>query len=386
MQLTPKKELILLLNYLFFDNPKEIIQLAGSFENIQDFKNHFHEHFKLSHKRSQIEPYIERLNKFNLDEYLQDMQKESIKFVFYSDSKYPAGLKNLTDYPMVLFYQGNLDLLSSKPILAVVGSREYSEYGAKVTEYFTSRLCKFYIICSGLAMGLDAIAHNTTLQNNGITIAIVANGLDSVHPKRNIELWTRIREKGLIMSEYPIKINADTFRFPQRNRLIAAISKGVLVAEAKEDSGTLITARLAAELGREVFVIPSSIFNPLNIGGHKTIQEGAKLVYKVDDVLTEFKEKLTPEQFVLPFEDNLTQARPDVSELLLKYSLNGSEEKIFQLLYNEGEMSIDQLVSKTNEPITSILNSITQLELQDLVKEIGSKYMLGDKLWVKKRS
>ncbi len=202
---------------------------------------------------------------------------------------YPERLFDLSDPPKRLFYIGNIQLLT-QPMLAIVGARKASSSGLLLAQHFSSALgLAGYHIISGMAYGVDSAAHRSILDIRSPckTIAVCGNGLDRTYPPEHRELATRIARQGLLLSEYPPGTGPKGFHFPRRNRIIAALSLGVVVIEAAQKSGSLITAYLASTLGREVFVLPGSITSPLFEGSHQLIQEGAKLVRGVQDVIEE---------------------------------------------------------------------------------------------------
>lgn len=208
------------------------------------------------------------------------------------DADYPARLLEMTDPPLLLFAQGRLDALR-RPLLAMVGSRHPTPQGADNARAFAAHFSRAgWAVVSGLAAGVDGAAHEGALDGPSPTIAIVGTGLDRVYPARHRALAHRIVEHGLILSEYLLGTPPLAPNFPKRNRLIAALGQGTLVVEAAVQSGSLITARLAAEMGREVLAIPGSIHNPQSRGCHALIKQGAKLVEKAEDVLEELRGSL----------------------------------------------------------------------------------------------
>ncbi len=205
-----------------------------------------------------------------------------------ADDDYPRALLEIADPPCLLYGRGNRALLG-QTALAVVGSRNATPLGQQTAEAFAKALAsRGLAIVSGLALGIDAAAHHGALAGGGTTIAIIGTGADRIYPARNKELAIAIAERGLILSEFPLGTPAIAANFPRRNRIISGLSKGVLVVEAAPESGSLITARLAAEQGREVFAIPGSIHSPVARGCHKLIKQGAKLVETAEDILEEF--------------------------------------------------------------------------------------------------
>ncbi len=218
----------------------------------------------------------------------EEKQAENLKanYLTILDDNYPAYLKNIYKPPFVLFYYGDISLLDdNKKCLSVVGSRKATPYGSNITREIVKDVCKDYIIVSGLALGIDAVAHQTCLDNSGKTIGIIGCGIDRVYPEENYSLYQEIKNNGLLISEYPNKYISGVGSFPFRNRLIAACSKGTLVTEAYERSGTMITVNYALEYGHEILVVPYSI--DAHCACNRLIREGGVLVESGDDVLSQ---------------------------------------------------------------------------------------------------
>lgn len=228
---------------------------------------------------------INMKEKVDSDEMESMLENHNEKYITLISDNYPSKLKNIYKPPFVLFYRGDESLFEEMSI-AVIGSRENSEYGEKVTKDLTAQLVdKKCSIISGLAQGIDAIAHKTALEKNGKTIAVLGNGLDVIYPSCNKELQKEIELKGLVISEYPNKVQPNKENFPIRNRIVAGLSSGVLVTEAKKKSGTMITVARALEMGKEVFCVPNNLYD--ESGCNTLIKEGAKLVENANDILNE---------------------------------------------------------------------------------------------------
>ena len=207
--------------------------------------------------------------------------------VTLADAAYPQALLEIPDPPTLLYVRGNPDLLRL-PAMAIVGSRNATPQGLQTAEAFARMLAGHGLcIVSGLALGIDGAAHRGALAADGATVAVIGTGADRLYPARNRELALAIAEHGAIVSEFPLGTAAIAGNFPRRNRIISGLARGVLVVEAAPESGSLITARLAAEQGREVFAIPGSIHSPVARGCHKLIKQGAKLVETARDILEE---------------------------------------------------------------------------------------------------
>ena len=213
-----------------------------------------------------------------------------IKEIYINSGDYPERLRNIYDPPKKLYVLGNFKILKEKAI-AIVGSRKATEYGKKVAFQISQELTKENInIVSGLAIGIDTYAHlgAISIQNQASTIAVLGSGIDEIYPKENTELARKIIQTGgCIVSEYPLGTKPNKINFPQRNRIISGLSEGVVVVEASEKSGSLITAEFGIEQGKEIFAVPGNIDNPLNRGTNKLIQDGAKMVLSSKDILEE---------------------------------------------------------------------------------------------------
>ena len=229
--------------------------------------------------------FIERYKQID-DDFLKKSFEEFPSFSILDDI-YPWDLSEIYNPPALLFYQGNIDLLEL-PKVAVVGSRDSSKLGNQSVQKIIKELNNELIIVSGLARGIDTAAHMAALQNGGRTIAVIGTGLDVFYPKANKKLQSYIGKNHLVLSEYGPGEQPLKFHFPERNRIIAGLCRGVIVAEAKMRSGSLITCERAMEEGRDVFAIPGSILDGNSDGCHHLIQEGAKCIMSGSDVLSEF--------------------------------------------------------------------------------------------------
>lgn len=220
---------------------------------------------------------------------LQEYEQLGVDTITIFDREYPPMLRETFKPPWVLYVKGDLSLLSEKRRLAVVGSRQATAYGKKSIELLFPKLIEQkFVIVSGLAAGIDAFAHHTSIKLGGQTIGVIAGGFHNLYPKENEELAHEMMRSHLVISEYPPNVKPQKWHFPMRNRIIAGISHGTLIVEAKKSSGSLITANYAVQEGREVFAVPGHILNPNSVGTNELIQQGAKLVLTVQDILEEF--------------------------------------------------------------------------------------------------
>lgn len=277
--------------------------------------------------------------------------------VTLADREYPQSLLQIPDPPSLLYVRGRLDLLQQRA-LGVVGSRNATPQGVQTAENFARTLAaEGLCIVSGLALGIDTAAHRGALHGGGATIAVIGTGADRIYPARNRELAHAIAAQGAIVSEFPLGTPAMAGNFPRRNRLIAGLSAGILVVEAALESGSLITARLAAEQGREVFAIPGSIHSPVARGCHRLIRQGAKLVETASDIL----EELAPGQGCLPAGDAFPAAGQDTHPILIALG--------------HGPSGLDDLVERSGLGAEKLLPELLNLELAGQIAVLpGNRY------------
>lgn len=270
-------------------------------------------------------------------------------------NSYPTQLREVGDAPAILYVRGNVDLLSA-PQLAIVGSRRPTPTGKEIAYGFGKALVEHgLVITSGMAMGIDAAGHRGALAGGGQTIAVMGNGLDRIYPSSNQDLALEIAECGTLVSEFPPATPPLAAHFPRRNRIISGLSLGVLVVEAGQRSGSLITAHLAADQGREVFAVPGSILNPLAHGCHSLIREGATLVQQVDDILDE----------ISGIFGNRSQGRGTVVKSSAKQNQGEEEtEPEFLKMIGYEPTSVDQLVARSGLTAEAVSSMLLQLELR----------------------
>ncbi len=302
--------------------------------------------------------------RISLDDEMEKLERYKVKVLTCEDSTYPPRLKEIYDYPPVLYVRGNL-LPKDDPYLAVVGTRKPTVYGRQVAEEIVADLVQSKItIISGLARGIDSIAHRTALDSGGKTIAVFASGLDIVYPADNAKLAQAIMERGALVSEYPLGIRPKADNFPQRNRIMSGLSLGVLVVEAGERSGALITAHQAVEQNRDVFAIPGSILSPGSKGTNHLIQEGAKLVCNCNDILEELNLTTMAQQL-------------EIKEFL---PANEKESQVLKQLTFE-PVHIDEICRCSGLTMPEVSSTLAMLELKGIVKQVGNmNYVLGGRV------
>lgn len=233
---------------------------------------------------------VETIHSNHVEELLNQYRYNHIHPIPFFDPLYPPFLKEIYQPPWVLYAKGDLSLLQSKKKLAIVGSRLATTYSTKVIQQLIKELVEEKItIVSGLAHGVDSIAHKLTIENGGKTIGVIAGGLFHIYPKENRELAGEMMKHHLVLSEYPPLTKPLKWQFPMRNRIISGLSNGTLVVEAKKKSGSLITANFAVNEGRDVFAVPGNVFSPYSVGPNELIQQGAKPVLEAKDIIEEWK-------------------------------------------------------------------------------------------------
>ncbi len=293
------------------------------------------------------------------------------EIITFDDPNYPQLLKEIHDPPLVLFVKGNIGILNHSQI-AIIGSRSSTASGRDMAQSFAQQLVeKGIAITSGLAIGIDAHAHRGCLNAKGVTVAVVATGLDTVYPIRNKSLAKEICQSGAIVSEFPPGTPAKAGHFPRRNRIISGMSYGVLVVEAAMKSGSLITARMAMEQNREIFAVPHSIYNQQAKGCHWLIKQGAKLVEDAADIIEELEE-LAISRLYLNKEGSLSKLEEGELKENKKQDLC-----IDPLLASVGyEITpIDVVVSRSKLPTDIVLTRLTMLELGGLVTSVPGGYL-----------
>ena len=294
-----------------------------------------------------------------LEKLFIDIYRHNINIITIFDKEYPKTLYHIYDSPKVLYTKGKI-IEEDKLSIAIVGSRKATSYGKWATEKFVKELVKLDVtIVSGLALGIDGIAHKTALEENGRTIGVLGNGLDIVYPKKNKDIYKEIPNKGAIITEYFLGVPPLAYNFPQRNRIISGLSLGVIVIEAKEKSGSLITAHHALEQGKEVFSLPGNINSIFSKGTNKLIKDGAKLIMDLDDIIEEVYEL-----------QEKVKARKEED---IDYSgLSPLEVKVFELI-KEGPINCDSIAFTTGLDISTVYSILTILELKGMIKELTGR-------------
>ena len=307
-----------------------------------------------------IDKLFKNKNEDSLKRVLHDIDVKEIKVVTFLDEEYPSHLIHINDKPNVIYMKGHI-YKSDDMSISIVGSRKSTSYGRWATEKICKELVEIGItIVSGLASGVDTIAHRTALENDGRTIAVLGTGIDRIYPSKNKGLYKDVTESGAVITEFPLDTEPFAYNFPQRNRIISGISLGTVIIEAQEKSGSLITASHASNQGKDVFAVPGNINSLFSRGTNKLIKDGARPLLEIDDILEEIyefrelKNKMTVKAKVNP--DDFSQTEIKVINCIEKQPIH-----------------CDEISYKTGINISELNSILTILELKGIIKETSSR-------------
>jgi DNA processing protein len=330
---------------------KELLSTFGSAKEV--FKQNI---LKLEKVKGLGEKIASDIKNFPFKKLIQELsltKKNKISIITIHDESYPKLLSQIYDPPPVLYIKGKI-YFDLSPSIAIVGSRRASFYGLEMAEKFSYQLAlREIIVVSGMARGIDTSAHRGALKAKGKTVAVLGSGLLNIYPPENKALFENIVEDGAVISEFPLLSSPHRENFPRRNRIISGLCLGVLVVEANEKSGALITANLAMEQGREVFAIPGKISSPTSSGTNRLIKEGAKLVESIEDILEELN--LDKKVILQNIEEKLTNLEKNIYEIL------------------EEPKYIDEILNQIDIPFSQLDNILLNLQLKGIIKEYPGK-------------
>lgn len=314
---------------------------------------------------------IDRLVHFadwhEIDEELRRVRAAEIAIIPFNDPNYPARLRMIPDPPAVLYVKGRM-VAEDERAVAIVGSRSASDYGRRVACALARGLASSgFTVVSGMARGIDGAAHESALQAGGRTVAVLGSGVEQIYPPEHEALYRRITEKGAVISELPVGTRPVSFNFPARNRLISGLSLGVVVVEATERSGSLITAAAALEQGREVFAVPGEVGASRSRGSHRLIRQGAKLVETVDDILEEIAPQLVRRR-----------GGSEAPARSLPPSTSAPTRKVLELL-QDNSLQVDQVIERSGLPAAQVLEILLDLELQGFIRQVPGKIYAAER-------
>ena len=317
---------------------------------------------------------VEGRPKTDPDNLMDTLYRAGVKVANWNGAHYPARLKEIHDPPPVLYFLGEL-IPEDESSVAIVGTRNPTSYGREAASMLSRDLAQVGItVVSGLALGIDGVAHRAALECGGRTIAVVAGGLDSVYPREHTGLFHQICKQGAVISEHPLGVRPDSRNFPRRNRLISGMTLGTVVVEAGEGSGTRWTVQQALEQDREVFCVPGSIFSPASRFTNRMIKEGAKLVADYTDVLEELNLPEVSATIGVPGGGQASFEKPDTNKEGEKgEELDAGESELVAWL-SGAPVHVDDLCRRTGLPIATITSMLTLLEIKGRVSQVGSMH------------
>ena len=338
---------------------KRISDIINYFGDIKSAWNANHKEFS---NINGISPHIanniiSRRNENKLLKEITDINKKCINIITIDDDEYPDNLRDIYDPPYILYAKGKMKKCNK--YIAVIGSRNCTSYGKMVARNISNLLCNYgFGIISGMARGIDTYAHMGALEGGGFTCAVLGCGCDIVYPPENKKIMYDIEQNGAVISEFLPGTKPDAFNFPQRNRIISGISDGLLVVEAGEKSGALITVNFALEQGRDVFAVPGSIISKLSRGTNLLIKDGAKIVTDICDVLSEYG-----------IDFNIKENNKHDEEIT-------DNEKVIMDIINDSPIYIDDLTKRVKMRINEINSILTILEIKNAIKILPGKYIV----------
>ncbi len=296
------------------------------------------------------------------------LKKLGCRLLNWEETEYPRRLKEIYDPPPLLYVRGDVSVLA-RHSLAMVGTRRPTTYGNQMAERLARELAeRSLVIVSGLARGIDSSAHKgACVAARGVTMAVLGNGIDIIYPKENKKLYALVEQRGAIITEFPLGFYPAPENFPVRNRIVAGATLGVVVVEGAQYSGSLITARLAMEFGREVFGVPGNVTQPTSFAPNQLIKQGAKLVSSWEDVVEELPTEVRAELF--PVETTTVEERAS----LFEQALTPIQKKLYHLLGTDEPRHVDELVEKSELSSSAVLATLFELEMQGIVRQMPGK-------------
>lgn len=338
----------------------KLMMSSSSFEEIWYFRNTKRNNIDFGEDYEKIRSRLNKAwNRKELEALLDTIKKKDFKSISFYDNSYPSKLKNIIDAPAVLFYKGNIERLNKGKNVAIIGSRNCSAYGREAASIISKELASYNIhVISGMARGIDTYAHKIALQNDGYTCAVLGSGIDVIYPKENKKLYEDIVQYGCVMSEFLPGTNPFSYNFPVRNRIISGLSDLIIIVEAAEKSGSLITAEAALEQGKDVFAIPGSIFSNLSKGTNTLIRDGAY-------PFTNFKDLF--EILNIQYKINNKKKEAKTTEIC------GLQEKIYKII-TDSPIHIDDIFKRTNIDIKQLYEVLFELQLEDAILCLPGNY------------
>lgn len=311
---------------------------------------------KLGLSKKCVTEIVNSRNNYVPEDVIAELDKCCVRPLFIFEPEFPSRLREIADPPFLLYMRGNVNW--EQMMIGIVGSRKMTDYGVEATEKVASDLAaNGVIVVSGLALGIDAVAQQATINEGGTTVAVLGNGIDLVYPSSNLALAKEIVQNGAIISEYPCGVHPALYTFPARNRIISGLCQGIVVTEAAEGSGSLITARSALEQNREVFAVPGSIFNKNSVGPNSLIKMGAHVLTSVQDIFDEFG-----------------ISHPEVATSFREIIGATEDEKIIIEILRLEPKHIDEITKISGLAHASVSSCLTIMEIGGKIKHLGNMH------------
>ncbi len=347
------------LDSISFIGPRTLVKLIDKFETIDNIINADETGLmEFFNNEEKVACFIDAINSDRIKRDYDRLKNMGVKLIYQGHPEYPKRLECLYDAPICLYLRGRLPDENQRSV-AIIGARQASYYGLEMAKYFGRELAKKGVaVISGLAYGADAKGHLGALEVGGYTLGILGSGINLCYPKENYHIYSKMIEKGGVMSESGLDVTPRANLFPLRNRLIAAMSDGILVTEARDKSGTLITVDQGLELGKDIFAIPGRNGDPLSLGCNKLIKSGAKLVTNVDDILEEW----------LPIDDTYEEIN-----IHKDVKLASIDKKVYHFLGLE-PVFVDRIIEMTHLSVADVLKALMRLEKRGLIVQSERNY------------
>ncbi|MFH1612299.1 MAG: DNA-processing protein DprA, partial [bacterium] len=362
-QIDDEKKAWIILNMFPEIRGKTFFKLWQQFNLLKDvFNTSFSNLEKIGLNSILIKKILNFEKEIDIEKELKLIKELNVKILTLIDDDYPANLKTIYTPPPLLYVKGELKK-EDQIAIAIVGSRRTTVYGREICSKISNNLVNCgLVIVSGLARGIDTVAHYTALNSKGRTIAVLGTGINVIYPSENKSLMEKIILQGAVITEFPINTNPYQMNFPLRNRIISGLSLGTVVIEAGEKSGALITANYALEQNREVFAVPGNITSSYSKGTNKLIKQGAKLVEDVDDIINELQ---------IYFSQNEIVKQKNVKEVYLE-----NEEKLVYQILSEEPIHIEKILKTLNFSISKVLVILMKLEIKKVIKQLPGKFFI----------
>ncbi|MBR5479988.1 MAG: DNA-processing protein DprA [Clostridia bacterium] len=304
-----------------------------------------------------------------VDKIMNYCLKNGVAIITRDDEDFPESLRHIYNPPLLLFALGDISCLNKKLVISFVGTRSCSAYGIRIADKLAGEIAKYgVVVVSGMAKGIDSAAHEATIRAGGKTVAVLGSGIDVCYPKINKKLMNQIAKTGAVITEFVPGTAPERENFPFRNRIISGLARGVVITEAPERSGALITASYAADQGKDVFAVPGDITNPCSVGTNRLIADGAKLITCVDDILVEYIDDFTGMDLERQIETNETSSA--IEDLIEDYT---EDEKAILRAIGTGEVHIDKIIHDSGLDSAYVISMLTMFEITGITEQMPGK-------------